>query len=154
MGKLYIVRHADAGDRARGGRPDEERPLSERGWRQARGLAEQLADVGITRLVSSPFRRCVETLTPLADKLGLTVEVDERLGEGQGATGPLQLAEELQDAPAALCSHGDVIPDVLEALVRRGTKLKDEPRWQKGSTWVLTRDGDGFSKARYHPPAG
>lgn len=152
MAKLYIVRHADAGDRGRGHRPDEERPLSERGWRQARGLAEELSDAGIERLVSSPFLRCIETLTPLAEKLGLEVEVDARLGEGQGFAGPLQLADELREVPAALCSHGDVIPDVLEALVRRGTRLKGEPRWQKGSTWVLTRDGDGFSKGRYHPP--
>lgn len=154
MAKIYLVRHADAGDRGRGDGSDEDRRLSERGWRQAGALAEDLTDLGITRLVSSPFRRCVETLTPLAEKLGLDVEIDERLAEGQGFAGPLELAEELHDEIAALCSHGDVIPDVLEALVRRGTKLKDEPRWQKGSTWVLTRDGDGFSKARYRPPRG
>jgi 8-oxo-dGTP diphosphatase len=152
VAKLYIVRHADAGDRGRGDRPDEERPLSERGWRQARAVAEELGDKGITRLVSSPFLRCVETLTPLAEKLGITIEVDDRVAEGAGFVGPLQLAEELDGTPAVVCSHGDVIPDVLEALVRRGTKLKDEPRWQKASTWVLTRDGDGFSGARYLPP--
>jgi 8-oxo-dGTP diphosphatase len=95
----------------------------------------------------------VETLQPLADHLGLVVEPDDRLAEGMGFTGALELARELDGAPAAICSHGDVIPDLLEALVRRGTKLKDEPRWQKGSTWVLVRDGEGgFAKARYLPP--
>jgi broad specificity phosphatase PhoE len=150
--KLYVVRHADAGHRARSDEPDELRPLSERGWRQAHGLAELLADAGITRLLTSPAQRCVETLIPLAEKLSLVVEPDERLAEGQSVLAPLSLADELRDEPAVVCSHGDVIPDLLEALVRRGLKLKDPARWQKGSTWVLTRDGDGFSKGRYLPP--
>lgn len=152
MGKLYVVRHADAGTRGRDSQPDELRTLSERGRRQADALRHQMDDAGIVRLVASPFRRCVETLLPLADHLGLDVEIDVRLAEGQGFAGALELAEELRSGPAAICSHGDVIPDLLEALVRRGTKLKDEPRWQKASTWVLTRDGDGFSKGRYLPP--
>jgi 8-oxo-dGTP diphosphatase len=152
VGKLYVVRHADAGTRGRGDLPDELRPLSDRGVRQAEGLRDQLADAGIERLVASPFLRCIETLGPLAKKLGLEVEVDQRLAEGMGSIGALELAGELRDAPGAICSHGDVIPDLLEALLRRGTKLKDEPRWQKASTWVLSRDGDGFSKGRYLPP--
>ncbi len=152
VGKLYVVRHADAGDRGRDGEPDELRPLSPRGHRQAEALCEQLADVGIQRLVASPYQRCIDTLAPLAERLGLEVEPDVRLAEAMGPIGALELADELRGGPAALCSHGDVIPDLLEALVRRGTNLKDEPRWQKASTWVLTRDGDGFSKGRYVPP--
>jgi 8-oxo-dGTP diphosphatase len=152
VGKLYVVRHADAGARSHGDDPDELRPLSERGQRQAEALCELLAEVGIARLVASPFQRCVNTLAPLAARLGLAVEADDRLAEGQGFVGALELASELRDVPAVICSHGDVIPDLLEALVRRGIKLKDEPRWQKASTWVLTRDGDGFSKAKYLPP--
>jgi len=66
--------------------------------------------------------------------------------------GALELAEELRDAPAVICSHGDVIPDLLDALLRRGIRLKDDLRWQKGSTWVLTRDGEGFTKGHYLPP--
>lgn len=152
VGKLYLVRHADAGTRGPDDGPDELRPLIERGWRQANALADQLADAGITRLAASPFRRCVQTLEPLAERLGLTVEPDDRLAEGAGFAPALELADELRGAPAAVCSHGDVIPDVLEALLRRGLKLEDEPRWQKSSMWVLTRDGDGFATGRYVPP--
>ena len=152
VAKLYVVRHADAGTRGASGGPDHERGLSERGWRQANGLRDLLADKGITHLVASPFRRCVQTLEPLAGHLGLTVEADDRLSEGTGFAGALELADELQDAPAVLCSHGDVIPDVLEVLLHRGLKVKDELRWQKASTWVLTRDGEWFVKGRYLPP--
>ena len=152
MGKLYVVRHADAGQRAEWDGPDTTRPLSGRGERQATGLREALADSGATRLLASPFRRCVQTLEPLADELGLTVEPDDRLVEGTGAHGALSLAAEVGDTNAVFCSHGDVIPDLLDRLVRDGVKLKDELRWQKASTWVLHRDGDRFTKGRYLPP--
>jgi 8-oxo-dGTP diphosphatase len=155
VGKLYVVRHADAGQRSEWKGPDATRPLSHRGERQASGLQELLAASGATRLVASPFRRCVQTLEPLADQLGVTVEPDDRLAEGTGAHGALSLAEEVGEGTAVLCSHGDVIPDLLDALIRDGLKLKkDELRWQKASTWVLHRDGARFTKGRYLPPPG
>jgi len=149
---LYVVRHAHAGSRRDWDGSDEERPLSDRGWRQARALGTSLAETGVTRLVSSPYRRCVQTLEPLAEASGLEVLVDERLAEGTGSAPALELAEQLEAEPAVLCSHGDVIPDLLEALVRRGLELQDPARWPKASTWVLTRDEEGFVKGRFLPP--
>ena len=152
MPKLFVVRHADAGHRSAWPGSDRERPLSERGWRQANGLCEALADGSPTRLLASPYTRCVQTLEPLGTQLGIPVEPDDRLAEGAGPRGALELADELAQAPAVLCSHGDVIPDLLEALLHDGLKLRDELRWQKASTWVLTRDGGRLAKGRYLPP--
>jgi 8-oxo-dGTP diphosphatase len=152
VGKLYLVRHADAGQRSEWKGSDTSRPLSHRGQRQADGLADLLADAGITRLLTSPSTRCVQTLEPLGRRLGLQVEPDERLAEGTGARGALDLADELAGSGAVLCSHGDVIPDVLEVLVRDGVKLRDDLRWQKASAWVLSRDGGRLAKGRYLPP--
>jgi 8-oxo-dGTP diphosphatase len=152
VAKLYLVRHADAGDRSGWPGTDRDRPLSPRGERQAQGLAEQFAEAGVTRLLASPFVRCVQTLEPLAAQLGLTVEPDERLAEGAGASPALAAAEECRRGAAAFCSHGDVIPDVLDALLHNGLKLKDELRWQKASTWVLTWDSDRLAKGSYLPP--
>ena len=39
-----------------------------------------------------------------------------------------------------VCSHGDVIPSVIDALVRRGALVLGEPNWRKGSSWALVRD--------------
>ena len=152
MGKLSVVRHADAGHRSEWPGSDEDRPLSPRGERQAKGLVELLAESGATRLISSPYARCVQTLEPLAERLGVVVETDERLAEGAGATGALELAAELVGRTAVLCSHGDVIPDLLDALIRDGVKLKDDLRWQKASTWVFSRDSGKLAKGRYVPP--
>jgi 8-oxo-dGTP diphosphatase len=152
VAKLFVVRHADAGHRGNGDEPDAARPLSKRGWRQADGLRDQLVDAGITRLVASPVVRCQQTLEPLAERLGVEVEADERLAEGAGAAGALAVAREVRHTGAVLCSHGDVIPDLLEALAANGTKLKDEMRWQKASTWVLTWDSDELASGTYVPP--
>ena len=42
------------------------RPLSPAGQRASERLAESLADLGIEAIYSSPYRRAVETVTPLA----------------------------------------------------------------------------------------
>jgi broad specificity phosphatase PhoE len=152
VGKLYLVRHADAGHRGHGSAPDEERELTDRGWRQAEGLCTALAGLEITRLLTSPFARCVQTLEPLGKVLGLPVEADDRLAERAGAAGALAVAAEVRGTDAVLCSHGDVIPEVLDHLLAQGTKLKGELRWQKASTWILTWDGKRLSKGRYLPP--
>jgi 8-oxo-dGTP diphosphatase len=154
VAKLYLVRHAHAGSRGHGGEPDEQRELSERGWRQAEGLCDELAGHDIRRLVSSPFRRCVQTLEPLGRKLDLPVDVDERLAERSTAADALALARELRHHGAVLCSHGDVIPDLLEHVLADGTRIDDELRWPKASTWVFSWDGKRLAKGRYlEPPA-
>ena len=63
---LFLVRHAhsDYG-------PDEMRPLSESGHRAAQRVADLLEDRGVAMIVSSPYTRAVQTVQPLAGRLGL-----------------------------------------------------------------------------------
>ncbi|HEY6698463.1 MAG TPA: histidine phosphatase family protein [Acidimicrobiales bacterium] len=152
--KLYVIRHAHAGSRSAWEGPDDDRPLSRRGHKQATAIADQLSGVGLSRLVSSPSVRCVQTLEPLADRLGLRVDADDRLLEGTDGDQALVLAGELskERMGAVICSHGDVIPDMLRILKAGTTRFKDPFMWPKGSIWVLTRDGTRWSKARYIPP--
>lgn len=56
-------------------------PLSERGREQAALVARRLAAAGISAVYASPLLRARETADVIADKLGLKVEVDERLKE-------------------------------------------------------------------------
>lgn len=151
--KLFVVRHGNAGSRSEWAESDRTRPLSPKGWRQAAGIADSLADEGIKRLVSSPATRCIETLEPLAKRLGLPIEQDERLLEGARVDDAMALLRELDGDTVALCSHGDVIPDLLDALRVRDAKHKGPMLWAKGSTWELKIDGDRATKARYMPPS-
>ncbi|MGE0879681.1 MAG: histidine phosphatase family protein [Acidimicrobiia bacterium] len=149
MSSLYLVRHAKAGDRHDYRGDDRLRPLTKPGWRQAEGLVALLADVSITRLLSSPYTRCMQTLEPLAAARSMPVEPDPRLAEGNGFTPVLALFDELgeQGDGTVLCSHGDVIPEVVDALVRRGARMLGQPDWRKGATWKLDRDGDTWISA-------
>ncbi len=72
---FLLVRHAKASGQA----PDA--PLTVEGLGQAQKLAQQLASHDITRIVSSPWVRAVDTARPLAQALGLNTETDERLTE-------------------------------------------------------------------------
>ena len=77
--QLLLVRHALPLRSEPGQGSDPE--LSEQGIAQAARLPDALSRFPVGRLVSSPQRRAVQTAGPLADKLGLTVDIDERLAE-------------------------------------------------------------------------
>jgi probable phosphoglycerate mutase len=77
--QLLLIRHALPlrSEPGQGSDPD----LSEEGIEQAKRLPDALVRFPITRLVSSPQRRSLQTAQPVADSLGLSIEVDERLAE-------------------------------------------------------------------------
>ncbi|MFL6082679.1 MAG: histidine phosphatase family protein [Mycobacterium sp.] len=77
--QLLLIRHALPLRSEPGQGSDPE--LSEEGIEQAKRLPDALARFPITRLVSSPQVRSIQTARPVADALGLTVEIDERLAE-------------------------------------------------------------------------
>ena len=144
----YLVRHADAG--SRGIQNDHQRRLSKRGRAQAKRLVDSLRDVGATELRSSPFVRCMETLEPLGRRLARPVDSDIHLAEGSGPTHALALIEHAT-GPLILCSHGDVIGDVMHLIAARGVDLADD-RLAKASTWIIAVDGAAIVSARYAPP--
>ena len=148
---IYLVRHAKAGERRVWEGDDEARPLSKDGWKQSEAIAKRLAAKGATSLHSSPYVRCMQTLEPLAKRLGVDVEADQRLFEGEPFEPVLELLGEVGTG-AVLCSHGDIIPDVIRVLARRGMEVQSTPDWRKGSIWVLKRKGDRITKGKVWPP--
>ncbi len=150
---VYLVRHAKAGNRLRWTGPDDVRPLSKPGRRQAQALVELFAGQPFTRLLSSPYVRCVQTLEPLAEARGLALETTEGLGEGAPVDRALELMLSAADhGPAALCTHGDVMMFALEELHEAGVPLEGPLEFKKGATWILdVRDG-AFARGRYLPP--
>jgi 8-oxo-dGTP diphosphatase len=147
---VFVVRHAKAGSRRKWDGDDTLRPLSRNGRPEAEGLVALLGESGVTRVLTSPYTRCVQTVEPLAKALGLKVEIADDLTEGADWTHALKLAERAT-APIVLCSHGDVIGDLMHQLSKRGVPLDDD-RIEKGSTWVLQVEGGDVVRARYVPP--
>ena len=137
---VLLVRHATAGHRIEGtdDQDDQLRPLDDRGRRQAEGLVDALADYDIRHVLTSPAVRCRQTVEPLAGSLGLPVEERQELAEGSTVEDVLGLVSSLNGETAVLCTHGDVVGEVL------GEESK------KGSTWVLDVGTDGLLERRDH----
>ncbi|HEY7417565.1 MAG TPA: histidine phosphatase family protein [Ktedonobacteraceae bacterium] len=72
---IYLIRHCQT----TGQEPDA--VLTAEGERQAEKLADFLSDAPITRIVSSPFVRAIQSIEPLAHRLRLRIETDPRLQE-------------------------------------------------------------------------
>ncbi|GAK02709.1 phosphoglycerate mutase family 2 [Geomicrobium sp. JCM 19037] len=74
---IYLVRHAHANYQA----DERTRELSERGMKERQLLADYFEGISITAIVSSPYRRAVQTVETVAEKKGLPITCDERFRE-------------------------------------------------------------------------
>ena len=157
---LVLVRHAQAGSRSDFDGEDLLRPLTGRGRHQAADIAGTVlhqAGSSIAVIRTSPYRRCIETVAPLSAALGVNIVVDAMLAEGPTDTARSEvrrIADRIRHDHVVWCSHGDIIPAVLEMLaVQDGLDLGRDARVQKGSIWVLDVDDDGrFDRAVYVGP--
>ena len=100
MGHLYLVRHAHAQ-----WEPDEARPLSEQGRLDAQRVAQLMDSSDTAGIYSSPARRALETVRPLADRKGLPVVPLSELRERQL---PEQAPEDFRPAVEASWRRPDV----------------------------------------------
>ena len=149
---VYLVRHAHAGKKSQWPGPDLARPLSAQGRKEALGLIDQLGAHPLGRVLSSPAERCLQTVQPLAARLGRPVEPNEALGvDGSGAR-VLELLGDPALDEAVLCTHGEIIGEVFDELEKSGIELSDPRRWPKGCTWVLRRDDGHAWKGIYLAP--
>lgn len=163
---LLLVRHASAGERGSGPN-DLDRPLDARGRSQSEALPgilvphvapeRTLEGVATGRtpvdVRSSPARRCIDTVRPLAAALGTEVVVDPALVEGCDV-GALHERIAALTIPTVWSSHGDVIPELLAMLSRRGLDLGPSPSCRKASTWVVeVTHGEPRSARPLPPPA-
>lgn len=152
---VHLVRHARAGERHLNDDPDELRPLSAKGSKQAIALAERFALMPVTRVLSSHYLRCRQTVEPLADRLGMNVEEHPALQETADLEDIWSLVEALLNEPGdiVVCTHGNLIGPVIDRLHRRGLVINDRA-CEKASTWSITPDDRGeFAEAVYTPPA-
>jgi broad specificity phosphatase PhoE len=147
----YLLRHAHAGNKRTWQGPDILRPLSSAGRLEAHGLLTQLRDYPITRIVSSPTVRCLQTVEPLARRRGLPVERADALGVDADPDALVALLLDPTASETVLCSHGELIGAVVKRLVGPGHN-GDSLTWAKGSAWVLSVDSGHLQQARYLPP--
>jgi 8-oxo-dGTP diphosphatase len=118
---LALIRHTKATPRGKWAGDDRRRPLDAVGREQAQTVAAVLGAYGVKRIVSSSSDRCVSTVEPYAAERGLRVRTRDALSEEGFADSPVgalaQIARLLEKGdPAALCTHGPVLPTLIDVL--------------------------------------
>lgn len=163
---IDLVPHMDAGDRNAWQGDQDERPLSDFGWEQARAQAEALADEKIDALYSSPALRARQTLEPLAERLGLEIHGLPEIGDnqtwrvpdgwdpkdnrgvnvaayssGRAMAGMGKLETLFPEGHVVCCSHGHVIPALMAHLAGL-YGLTDVPSSFGRGQWYRMRSGN------------
>jgi phosphohistidine phosphatase SixA len=151
VGRFYVVRHAKAGSRGHWSGDDRLRPLSKKGFKQAAALVGILEPFPITAIYSSPFRRCVQTVEPLARARELPLKESPHLTEGHGLAGAMEFMGDRSLDHVVLSTHGDIVWELVEELVRRTVVKPGEGGFEKGSTWVVDLDKGSFVRASFIP---
>jgi 2,3-bisphosphoglycerate-dependent phosphoglycerate mutase len=133
---LYIVRHCQAV----GQEPNT--PLTSEGHLQAIALADLLFDFGIERVISSPFIRAYQSIVPLAERLRLSIETDNRLIERVLCATPLN---DWRERLAESFSNLDLYLDGGESsriAMGRGIAVIDEVLQEETNTIAIVTHGN------------
>lgn len=122
---LIVLRHAKAMARAdwRDGKTvdDGKRPLHDFGKQQAKALIKPLSAFAIKLVVTSPWKRCKDTVTPFAQKRQLAIVERSQLSELGNAKRPARTSNVVEDLieknkATVICSHRPSLPTILKTL--------------------------------------
>jgi 8-oxo-(d)GTP phosphatase len=140
---MLLLRHASAGVRLSSPEIDRFRRLDDAGRVVARQLVWSLAAHEITRIVSSPLARCVESVVPIAESRHLSVEGHWELEPDVPLDDLMTLLADLPDT-SLVCTHREVFQLLL------GWDVTCE----KGAAWAFERRGHELAPTLYiAPPA-
>lgn len=153
---LVLVRHARAIKRSVWNQPDKRtpeedeatRPLTDLGEKRARALLPILSAYGVEELLTSPWKRCFDTLEPYAQATGLPLPVQPALTEHAHVARPDKAAKVIDKAirrptqPLAVCLHRPSLPTVMEvvATYAPGKLLRsvpDQDPWLKTGEMMI-----------------
>ncbi|MCL5745502.1 MAG: histidine phosphatase family protein [Acidobacteria bacterium] len=158
MALFFLIRHAEndyVGRRLAGWSPDVH--LNEEGRAQAGRLADRLANTGISVLYSSPLERALETAAPLAERLGLEVQIRDALGEIRFGEWTGHYIEDLRQDP--LWQHYNAFrsstrapggESMLDVQLRIVTEIESLRRQHTDGTIAIVSHGDAIRAAVLH----
>lgn len=163
---IIVLRHGKAVAREDWSGPDAERPLTDRGRRQAKAAVGPLRAFGVRKVISSDAVRCADTVAPLAKALRTQVRTTAALSQDAweaGTSDPRSVIGKRIRArkPVVLCSHGPVLPDILSELALatgtlRGSYLGSASALETGAFSVVhlsaTNPGSGIVAIETHEP--
>jgi phosphohistidine phosphatase len=122
--RIYFLRHGEA-DWPNWDRPDDERPLTERGKKEMRKVAKFLRalDTPLEEIVSSPLPRARQTADFVAKRFNLHVREQDTLAEGFSVSALKQLAEKYPVENLMSVGHEPTFTEVIAELTGADCKL-------------------------------
>ena len=152
--KIFVVRHASAVERFLWDGDDSERPLDKMGADQSLLIAEFFSEIKISSIYSSLAVRCQQTIWPTARQSDVQVELSDALFEGSTKK-TIELVEtltkaETTDGYPVLCSHGDVISELIRSLTLSGMLTPGGKGFAKASIWELIFSSGKIESGLYH----
>jgi 8-oxo-dGTP diphosphatase len=157
-GYVLLLRHGRAGERSNWEGDDRRRPLDELGMRQAEELVRPLSRFEVEEIISADFDRCVQTVLPLSEAIGVPIREEElfsELGYPAHEEEAIHLVRKLGESlsTTVVCSQGDVIPDLLQRLAEVDhVDLPENFHVKKAGVCVLTFDGPRLFETEFFPP--
>jgi 8-oxo-(d)GTP phosphatase len=152
---VLLVRHGHAEAKRNWRGDDALRPLNELGLAEAGALAKLLTTFAPQWIVSSPFLRCLQSVTPLGEAVGIPVETSVSLVPDASSAAASFVVGVATDKPGAVvvCTHGEIIHELQERLeVDDPSSFGPGSPREKASVWVLERQDGRWITATYLPP--
>jgi 8-oxo-dGTP diphosphatase len=151
---IVLVRHAKAGKRGEWRGPDDERPLEPAGREQAERLVTLLDMFAPDRVIAAHPVRCVQTVQPLATRLGVDLRIDPAFADESYVRAPAATEDALMALAkpgkvTVVCSQGTAIPNLIDQL-GRGVRDTDT---KKGAAWALAIVDGGVVSTDYYDDA-
>lgn len=131
---IVIARHGKATPHENWDGPDSLRPLAAVGMQQSKDIAGGLAAFGPASIISSSAIRCLQTIAPLSYKLGMEIRESGKISQDKWTKEGDRVADFVasrfrKSQPVVLCSHGPVIPQIVQEIVSHTrAEITDEIR--------------------------
>ena len=154
---IIALRHGKAVSPGTWDGPDATRPLLHRGIEQAASVAPAIAAWAPERLISSTAARCLATIEPLAELTGIAVRSTPAISQDAYEDGTAKVKKVVRKRlekrrPAVLCSHGPVLPQIIEAIAEATGTAVDAPL--KRATMLSTAEYTVLHVSLDHPEHG
>lgn len=154
---IIAVRHGKAVTPAAWDGPDATRPLLQRGADQAASIARGIAAFAPAKIISSTATRCMATIEPLSRLAGLPVKATAAISQdayetGGGAVERVVAKRLRKKQTAVLCSHGPVLPQIVDEVSSRTNTPRDAALRDAAS--LATGDFSVMHVSLQHPEGG
>jgi 8-oxo-dGTP diphosphatase len=160
-GSVLLLRHGSAGSRSKWEQDDALRPLDEEGEEQAEELVRLLSRFGVEEIVSADYLRCLQTVNPLSEAIGVPVREEPLLSE-RGFPGHEEEAVAFvrnlgrPGGAVVACTQRKVIPELVARLAADAEVELDgsgsDLSVRKGGVWALSFYDHKLVGAEAFPP--